>query len=133
MELSKDIRNMQQKSRKKILMITEWYEPGFKAGGPIQACKNVVACLKEEYDFFILCSDRDHGDKVPYPDIPLNQWINNEKAVDIWYASADFMRSAENYEIGSGSKARFCLLQQHVLLQVHVITIMGYAEKSFPW
>ena len=84
---------MQQKSRKKILMITEWYEPGFKAGGPIQACKNVVACLKEEYDFFILCSDRDHGDDSPYPGIPSDQWIISEQGVDIWYASNGFMSS----------------------------------------
>ena len=82
---------MQQHSRQKILMIAEWYEPGFKAGGPIQACKNVVACLKEEYDFFILCSDRDHGDLAPYPELPLNQWIKNERGVNIWYASPDFM------------------------------------------
>jgi glycosyltransferase involved in cell wall biosynthesis len=84
---------MYKDSRKKILMITEWYDPGFKAGGPIQACKNVVTCLKEEYDFLILCSDRDHGDKEPYPGIPQDEWLVIEKGVQIWYASSDFMRS----------------------------------------
>ena len=69
---------MRRKRREKILMFTDWYEPGFKAGGPIQACKNVVASLKGEYDFFILCSDRDQGDKMPYTDIAINQWITKE-------------------------------------------------------
>ncbi len=83
---------MQQEEKKTILMFTDWYEPGFKAGGPIQACKNVVASLKNEYDFFILCSDRDLGDKMPYKDVPVNQWLDKEINVRIWYASPNFMR-----------------------------------------
>ncbi len=82
---------MQRAGRQKILMFTDWYEPGFKAGGPIQACKNVVAGLKGTYDFFVLCSDRDLGDQVPYKGIPVNQWIKTETGVNIWYASPDFM------------------------------------------
>ena len=83
---------MQRIVRRKMLMFTDWYEPGFKAGGPIQACKNVVASLKQEYDFFILCSDRDLGDQAPYPGVPVNQWIKTESRVFIWYASPNFMR-----------------------------------------
>ena len=52
--------------KKKILLFTDWYEPGYKAGGPIQACKNVVSVLKEQYDFYIICSDRDLGETSPY-------------------------------------------------------------------
>ena len=83
---------MRRKRREKILMFTDWYEPGFKAGGPIQACKNVVSSLKGEYDFYILCSDRDLGDKTPYKDIAINQWITKEPNIQIWYASPNFMR-----------------------------------------
>jgi hypothetical protein len=83
---------MQQPEKQLILMFTDWYEPGFKAGGPIQACKNVVSSLKEQYDFFIVCSDRDLGDKVPYQDILTNQWIKNGNNVNIWYASPNFMK-----------------------------------------
>jgi glycosyltransferase involved in cell wall biosynthesis len=78
--------------KKKILVLVDWYEPGFKAGGPIQACKNVITSLKGNYDFFILCSDRDLGDRTPYEGIPINQWIKNEAGVNIWYASPDFMK-----------------------------------------
>ena len=78
--------------KKKILVLVDWYEPGFKAGGPIQACKNVVTSLKGSYEFYILCSDRDLGDQAPYEGIPINQWIKNESGVSIWYASPGFMR-----------------------------------------
>src|ERR1700730_4198315 len=78
---------MSQVRKPKILMFTDWYEPGFKAGGPIQACKNVVAVLKEQYDFFIFCSDRDLGDKSPYEGIKLNEWTKTDTGVNIWYAN----------------------------------------------
>jgi glycosyltransferase involved in cell wall biosynthesis len=92
MVLNKEVKEMQAGRKQKILMFTDWYEPGFKAGGPIQACKNVVASLKDEYDFFILCSDRDLGDKTPYEDVLVNQWLEKEGGVRIWYASPNFMR-----------------------------------------
>jgi glycosyltransferase involved in cell wall biosynthesis len=82
---------MQRVRVPKILMFTDWYEPGFKAGGPIQACKNVVASLRQDYEFYVLCSDRDLGDRVAYSDIPTNQWIKGEWHVNIWYASPGFM------------------------------------------
>ena len=78
--------------KQKILVLVDWYEPGFKAGGPIQACKNVVNSLKQEYDFFILCSDRDLGDKTPYKGIQINHWLEIESSVHIWYASPNFMK-----------------------------------------
>jgi glycosyltransferase involved in cell wall biosynthesis len=80
--------------KKKILVLVDWYEPGFKAGGPIQACKNVVNSLKKDYDFFILCSDRDLGDKIPYKDIEINHWLEIESSIRIWYASPDFMKKS---------------------------------------
>ena len=83
---------MPRQRREKILMFTDWYEPGFKAGGPIQACKNVVSSLKGDYDFFILCSDRDLGDQEPYAGIQINCWVKIEAVVNIWYASPDFMK-----------------------------------------
>ncbi len=65
--------------RKRILLFTDWYEPGYKAGGPIQSCKNIVSTLKGEYEFFIICSDRDLGDKKPYDNILVNEWIRTSR------------------------------------------------------
>jgi glycosyltransferase involved in cell wall biosynthesis len=73
--------------KKRILLFTEWYAPGFKAGGPIQSCKNLVDLLKNEYSFYIYCSDRDLGDVEPYESIKLNQWIEINSNVNVWYAS----------------------------------------------
>lgn len=76
-------------NRKNILILTDWYEPGYKAGGPIQSCRNFVAAMHESYQISVLTSDRDIGDKAAYPGIQTNQWINREPGVSVFYASAE--------------------------------------------
>ncbi|HUQ64846.1 MAG TPA: glycosyltransferase [Flavitalea sp.] len=80
--------------RKIILLFSDWYEPGYKAGGPIQSCKNIVNTLSEEFDFRIFTSDRDLGDKEPYREIKTNAWIKLNNGASIWYASPEFLKSS---------------------------------------
>lgn len=58
-----------------ILVLLNIYLPGSKAGGPIRSIENLVQVLGKEFHFRILTLDRDFGDKVAYPDIPVNQWL----------------------------------------------------------
>lgn len=73
--------------KKKILVFTDWYEPGFKAGGPIRSCVNFAAHMKEDYDIYIFTGDKDLGDARAYSDIETNQWLKQEN-VNIYYASS---------------------------------------------
>jgi glycosyltransferase involved in cell wall biosynthesis len=73
-------------NRKKLLLLVDWYEPGFKAGGPIQSCKNFVAAMHDELEISVLTSDRDLGEKSPYPGIPVNQWIPRPPGISVYYA-----------------------------------------------
>ena len=73
-------------SRKKIMLFTDWYEPGFKAGGPIRSCVNFAEQMKEEYELFIFTGDRDLGDQQPYPEIETNNWIASD-GIKVFYAS----------------------------------------------
>jgi glycosyltransferase involved in cell wall biosynthesis len=73
-------------SSKKILVMTDWYEPGFKAGGPIRSCVNFAAHMKSRYEIFILTGDRDLGDSTPYKEIKVGSWLQAD-GVNIFYAS----------------------------------------------
>jgi len=70
-----------------ILVFTDWYEPGYKAGGPIQSCRNFVAALKESYRIRIITSDRDQGDLQSYPGIGVNTWTESKDGVPVYYAA----------------------------------------------
>jgi glycosyltransferase involved in cell wall biosynthesis len=76
----------------RIFLFTDWYLPGYKAGGPIQACRNIVETLKDRYSFFIFTSDRDLGDPAPYERIQTDRWISESASVSIWYASPGLVK-----------------------------------------
>ncbi len=71
---------------KKILILAGRYLPGHKDGGPLRTLINVTDALGDEYDFYIGCLDRDHGDTEPYPNILTNEWTQVGKA-KVWYVS----------------------------------------------
>lgn len=56
------------------------YLPGHKDGGPLRTMINVTEALSDEYNFYIACYDRDHGDTVPYPNIEYDKWQTVGKA-----------------------------------------------------
>jgi glycosyltransferase involved in cell wall biosynthesis len=80
-------------SKKKLLLLTDWYEPGFKAGGPIQSCRNFVAAMHEEYEISVLTSDRDLGEKQPYKEILVNQWNQRSPGISVYYADTSKLDS----------------------------------------
>lgn len=76
----------EKESRKKILVLTDWYEPGYKAGGPIQSVKNFVAGMFDLYEISVLTSSHDLGAKKPYEGIPENQWVTRQPGIQVYYA-----------------------------------------------
>jgi glycosyltransferase involved in cell wall biosynthesis len=72
--------------RKRVLVLADWYEPGFKAGGPIRSVVNFCSYLEHEFDLYILTTDRDLGDKAPYQDVERDKWVTHG-AHKVYYAS----------------------------------------------
>ncbi len=64
--------------KKKILIFIDWFLPGYKAGGPIRSVANIVDSLHNNFEFHIITSDRDLGDKSSYDNIELNVSIRRE-------------------------------------------------------
>ncbi len=85
---------------RKILIITGRYLPGWRDGGPVRSIVNLVDWLGDEYDFTIICSDRDHGDNAPYPDIKINDYNAVGKA-KVWYTPAYSEEDIEKLASGS--------------------------------
>ncbi len=64
-------------SKKKLLIIVDWFYPGYKAGGPIQSTLNLAFALKDKYEIKVLTTDTDHGETTPYPNVESGKWIRN--------------------------------------------------------
>jgi glycosyltransferase involved in cell wall biosynthesis len=63
--------------KKKILVLVDWFAPGYKAGGPIQSCVNFAFAMKKEFSIHVLTTDTDHGETAPYAGITSGQWTND--------------------------------------------------------
>jgi len=74
--------------KKCILVFSDWYAPGYKAGGPIRSCVNFAQQMRDTYDIYIFTSDRDLGDKFSYEGITTDKWINGD-GIKIFYASPE--------------------------------------------
>ena len=70
---------------KKILILTQFYLPGYKAGGPIVSISNLVEELKNDFELFIITTDRDAFENKKYENITQNQWIKNQH-INLYYA-----------------------------------------------
>jgi glycosyltransferase involved in cell wall biosynthesis len=79
---------MQENTKKRILILVDWFSPGYRAGGPIQSCLNVSFALKNDYDIYVLTSDTDFGETKPYRDVKSDQWTNDvETRINVFYMS----------------------------------------------
>ena len=65
---------------KKILVIADYYLPGYKAGGPIRTIANMIDWLGGDFDFYIVTADRDLGDLQSYKGIEPGEWMTVGKA-----------------------------------------------------
>lgn len=74
--------------KKKVLILNGQYLPGYKGGGPIQSCVNMIENLSDEYDFYVLCADRDYKEDKPYENVKINQW-NQVGSAKVYYLSQD--------------------------------------------
>lgn len=78
-------------AKRKLLVMTDWYEPGYKAGGPIRAIVNLAQQLKNDLEVLILTTDRDLGDALPYQGIATDVWLQREAGIKVFYASPGWL------------------------------------------
>ncbi len=76
------------KPKKTILILCDWFLPGYLAGGPIQSIATLTAHLGNDIYFKIITTDRDFKEEKPYANIKINEWTSFEGRT-VFYVSAD--------------------------------------------
>ena len=139
-----------------LLIFIEYYLPGYKFGGPVQSVANLVALLKGHYAISIVTRDRDFGEPVAYPTIPVDQWVQQdghliryvspsrsstrhiwsllrEKHYDFVYTNslfADFTRQLLAIALFSGQKI---IIAPRGELHPGALRLKGYKKKPYVW
>lgn len=77
-------------AKKTILILCDWFLPGYLAGGPIQSIATLTQQLGNDIDFKIITTDRDFKSNQPYNSIKLNEWTEFEGRT-VFYISPENM------------------------------------------
>ena len=118
--------------KKRIIIFTDWYLPGYRAGGPIRSLANLVAVLK--HDFLIVTRNTDHHSATPYPEIASNIWLKLSDNVQVIYLDDDHLTSEMYQKILNDQpcdKIYFNSLfsPRFTLLPIRVARKMGLTKK----
>jgi len=77
--------------KRTVLVMMDAYLPGFLAGGPIRSISAMIELLGVDFEWRIVCPDRDLGSDVPYPEVVSDQWTRVGQAL-VYYASPRTLR-----------------------------------------
>lgn len=81
---------MHSVNRPRILILIKHFEPAFRYGGPIKSIANLVAALHREFDFKIVCLNRDFREIQPLDGIEEGVWVAR-KGASVCYLDAGLL------------------------------------------
>lgn len=73
-----------------IIILCDWFLPGYLAGGPIQSIATLSAQLGDDVIFRIVTTDRDFQSDKAYPEVPANTWTSYQGR-EVFYVSPENM------------------------------------------
>ena len=76
-------------TRKKIIFFADWFEPGYKAGGPIRSVANMVKVLSKYHEIFVVTRNTDFNSTTPYENIKPNTWIKEDWGAVKYFAETE--------------------------------------------
>ena len=62
-------------SQNNILILSDWFYPAYKAGGPITSLNNLVKSIDDKLEISVVTSAYDLGSNKVLNDIKTNEWI----------------------------------------------------------
>lgn len=95
----------------KILITIEWFDPAFRAGGPISSIVNLVTDLHKEYDFFIIAGAKDYGEELDDPSLKLNEWHSWKGMAQVFYVSSDNRNRRNIFNLLDDTECDFYYIQ----------------------
>lgn len=94
----------------RILLLIDWFAPGYLAGGPVRSAVNFAYGMREQYEVRVLTTDRDLHQLEPYPGITPDQWTPFAPGIEVFYASPTALKWASIKALLQQEKADFVYL-----------------------
>lgn len=78
---------MKETTNGTILIFTDWYVPGYKAGGPIQSVFNLAQLLSKDFKVKVVTRNTDLNSDEDYPGLMADTWVQMSDNHQVMYLS----------------------------------------------
>jgi glycosyltransferase involved in cell wall biosynthesis len=85
---------MAAEKKRKVLVFIDWYLPGFRAGGPIRSCANMISRMEPYFHFKVVTGNMDLGEDCPYEGITSDTWNTVSGGEEVYYCSKEKLTHA---------------------------------------
>ena len=72
-------------NKKKVLILYDYFDPAYKAGGPIRSLVNLVKLLRRQLDLHILTTNQDHDESIL--EVIPDQYVSYSDSAQVMYLS----------------------------------------------
>lgn len=97
--------------KKKILITIDWFDPAYKAGGPVISIVKLIENLSDLYEFYVLTGSVDYGDTSAMPGIVPDQWTDWKGKAKVYYLSEQNRTRKKVFEILDETAANIYYIQ----------------------
>ena len=90
--------------KKVVVVLYEYFFPGYKAGGPIQSLVNMVVALQDSFTFKVITTGFDLNETAAYSTISVNEWNTivlqpQTEAIQVWYSSTSKIEMHQMHQL----------------------------------
>lgn len=117
-------------AKKTILLFIDWYLPGYKAGGPIQSCANLVDHLKDDYIFKIVTRDTDYCETKAYSGVQSNAWNQINESTAVYYFSHDQLNKKNIHQLIAQTPHQVVYLNGVFSYYFTIIPLLYFRKKK---
>lgn len=84
--------------RKKVLIIYDYFYPGYRAGGPVQSLTNLAVELNSDYEIYVITSNHDLLSPEKYEGVITNRWnktkLPGNISTQVFYADKTYPKKS---------------------------------------
>ena len=78
--------------KQRVLVVADWFDPAYRAGGPVRSLINLVGHLQDQCEFSIICGSRDYGSTTNLSGVETDCWTDWHGQARVYYMSPENQR-----------------------------------------
>lgn len=115
--------------RKKIVITVDWFDPAYRAGGPITSMVNFVNLMHPYFEIQIICGSQDYGN-VELEGIKIDDWNNWQDKAQVYYMNSKNLSRRTLFDLLDDTEADFYYIQGLFSLNFSIYPLLWWKKRK---